>query len=87
MSSLFERLSGSSELLNEAIVLPRVELNGNRDAIVDGCKGVLEYDCGVVRLNCGKLSVRFCGTNLSIKNLTFDKLVVSGDILTVDFSC
>ena len=34
--------------------VPNLELTGNREMTVEGCKGVLEYDEDVVKLNLGK---------------------------------
>ena len=80
------RITESSHTLSESFNLPQIELNGNKDAIIEGCKGVLEYDCSTVKLNCGCICVRFCGTALTIRNLAFDRLVVSGEIMNIDFS-
>lgn len=85
--SLLERLGEDSELIAEGRLLPRVELNGNTEAVVDGYKSIIEYDCAVVRLDCGRLRVRFCGDGLSIRNLTLERLAISGCITGVDFSC
>ena len=63
-----------------------MELSGNREAIVEGCKGVVEYDEGIIRLNLGKNIVRFTGTGLSIRTLTLEQAIITGNILSIDFS-
>ena len=65
----------------------RVELIENRQAVVEGCKGVLEYNENVVQLSCGKLIIRFVGTGLQIKNLTASTALVEGVISSMDYSC
>lgn len=62
-----------------------MEINGNTEAVVDGCSGVLEYDTDVVRIRTGKLVVRFTGRGLVIKCLTADSLVVTGYITGIEF--
>ncbi len=62
-----------------------IELAGNRQAVVGGCKGVLEYDEGVIKLNLGKSIVRFVGNDLAINTFQYEQVVISGSILTVDF--
>ncbi len=62
-----------------------IELKGNREAVVEGCSGVLEYDTGVVRVRAGKLTVRFSGRGLVIQCLTTDSLVVTGFITGIEF--
>ena len=63
-----------------------MELNGNREAIVEGCGGVLEYDGGVVRVKTGRLVAKFSGRNLVIKCLTADSLVIQGYITAIEFT-
>lgn len=65
--------------------MAHLELSGNRELIVDGCRGVLEYDEDVIRLNIGKGSVRVTGRGLSIRTLTAESAVVEGYILAVEF--
>ena len=62
-----------------------MEINGNTEAVVDGCSGILEYDAETVRIRTGKLIVRFEGRNLTIGSLTADSLVVSGFITGIQF--
>lgn len=65
--------------------LAHIELSGNNEAIVDGCKGVIEYDENIVRLDTGKMTVRFLGSDLSIRSLTDDNAVIEGTITSVEF--
>lgn len=65
--------------------ISHMELNGNREAIVESCDGVLEYDDEVVKIRCGKRIIRFCGRELGIKCLTADSLVVEGYIVSIEF--
>ena len=39
----------------------RVELLSDREAVVDGCRGILEYSECCIRLCAGALTVRFTG--------------------------
>ena len=61
------------------------EMNGNREVIVDGCKGILEYDENVIRINTGRMITEFTGRNLSIKSMTEDALIVKGFITSIKF--
>ena len=63
----------------------RVELSGNRRAVVEGCQGILEYEEGVIRLNTTSGIVRFMGRDLRMNCLTEDSAVVTGFILSVEF--
>lgn len=63
-----------------------IELFGNREAIVEGCRGVLEYTDATVALNTGKLTVRFCGSNLTITAMQDSSTVIRGIITAIDFT-
>ena len=61
------------------------EMNGNREVIVDGCRGILEYDENRIRIHAGKMVTCFQGRCLSIKCLTADSLIVEGFITSIEF--
>lgn len=61
------------------------EFSGNREAVVEGCRGILEYDENIVRLQAGKLTVRILGRGLTLRNLRRDSAIVSGFITSVEF--
>ncbi|MEG2371728.1 MAG: YabP/YqfC family sporulation protein [Hydrogenoanaerobacterium sp.] len=63
----------------------QIALSGNREAIVDGCAGVLEYDSSTVKLNLSKMIVCFSGRNLEIKCMTGESVIVNGFILKIEF--
>ena len=64
----------------------RIELSGNREAVVDGCRGVLEYSRESIRLSCGEMKVCFTGRGLELRNLRRDCAIVDGYILSVAFN-
>ncbi|MCL2507753.1 MAG: YabP/YqfC family sporulation protein [Oscillospiraceae bacterium] len=83
-----------AERLGEELEMPKtslpgtvhIEMSGNREAVVDGCRGVVEYNENVIRLNTGKLIVRFTGSCLMIRTLQLNQAIVCGNILSVDFT-
>lgn len=62
-----------------------MEVKENREVIVEGCRGVLEYDTDVVRIRAGRMTLRFTGRCLVIRCLTADSLVVEGFITGIEF--
>lgn len=62
-----------------------MEIVSNTCALVDGCKGVLEYDDSLIKLNLGKKSVCFRGNSLTIKSLAMEQAMVEGFIVSVEF--
>lgn len=64
----------------------RVELLGNRQAVVDGCRGIIEYSDSCIRLSAQGLILKFSGTGLEIKAFTESEAIVGGTILGLEFS-
>jgi len=64
----------------------QISLSSNREATVDGCRGILEYGGELVRINTGSGVVRFRGRGLQIKSLTHTQAVIAGFIINIDFS-
>lgn len=62
-----------------------IEMSGNREAVVDGCRGILVYDENIIRLNAGRCKLQFCGRGLCIRNLTRESVIISGFITSVEF--
>lgn len=65
--------------------VPQIEIAGNREAVIDGCQGILAYDESMIRLACGKQTIAFSGRNLQISALTRDSAVVTGFITRIEF--
>ncbi len=63
-----------------------IELTGNRQAVVDGCDGIVDYDAEKVILRTGRLTVRFSGSGLRLKRLTENSAVIEGFINAVEYS-
>lgn len=74
--------SGIAEKLN----LSTIDLISNKEATLCGCSGVVEYDENNVKINCGDIIACFSGTELSIKALSVEELIVSGEIVRIEFT-
>lgn len=63
----------------------RIEIMGNRRAVIDGCHGIVEYSDGLIRLQSGDGMIRFTGSSLSISCLTEDSAVIEGVITSLEY--
>lgn len=61
------------------------EMNGNREVIIEGSKGILQYDESVVKVNMGCMITSFYGRKLSIKCFDTDSLIIEGFIVSIEF--
>ncbi len=64
---------------------PRIELAGNRRALIEGCERILECDEDRVTLRTAAGTVRFTGQGLCMNCRTADGTVITGNLLSVEF--
>lgn len=62
-----------------------LELDSNREAIIDGCRGVLEYNETTVRFNTGQGQLKLTGRGLVIRSLVQNQAIVEGFLTSVEF--
>ncbi len=65
---------------------PKIEMLGNREIIIDGCKGVVEYGENLIKLSLGKSTLSVSGDNLVIKSFDSSIAVISGQIGEISFT-
>ena len=65
--------------------VPHIEMQGNREVIVDGCRGVLEYTSDQIKINAGVCVIRFSGGDLTIRAYSENQTEINGEILQIDF--
>ena len=86
---LSEKARAAGEMLDlPARMLPgfsHIELWQNRQALIEGVKGVLSYSESEIQLNLGTLVVTFRGTELGIQSYQAEQLTMTGVIAEVHF--
>lgn len=65
---------------------PQIELASNKNATIEGSKGVLEYSDNMIRVGFGSYSVAFSGRGLSLKCISSTALVIDGFIMNIEFT-
>ena len=63
----------------------RVELLEDSQAMVDGCRGIVEYSEERVRLSAGRFILKFTGEGLRLRSLTDTGVIVEGSILSLEY--
>lgn len=69
----------------EAVGGPSIQLSGNREASVEGCRGVIDYYETQIKLRLPGGTVTFKGANLGIYSLTDTAALIRGQIDSVEF--
>lgn len=80
------QLDSISPLETAELLIPHIDLCSNREALIEGCAGIIEYNSSLVRINCKGLIIKITGTDLTIKADTAEQICVYGNILTLDFA-
>lgn len=71
---------------NEALPnTAHIEILGNKECIIDGCKGIIEYNDTYIKLNIGAQLITFTGQDLSISSLNYENAVIEGSIMKIEF--
>lgn len=81
-----ERVSQFSDSARADLNPLTIDLISNKEALINGCKGIIEYDENSVRVNCGKMIISFEGSELSIRALSVEEITVNGEIIKIEFS-
>lgn len=64
---------------------PCIELSGNREAVMEGSRGVLEYTPDTVRVNAAGMIVTFRGRELDLRCISPSALIIGGFITGIEF--
>ena len=87
MQRIKQTLESASSLATDTeLLLPHVELHADRRAVVDGCRGIVAYDEGEVRLNCGAFLLTILGAGLCMEALSGEHISVCGCIAALELT-
>jgi len=64
----------------------RIEITSNREAVIENCRGILEYTSERIRLLTPGMTVNFSGKSLSIGSMNQSSAAVTGVIESIEFS-
>lgn len=65
---------------------PCVEFSGNREVVIEGSKGVLEYSTDCVRVNTACMVITLNGRELNLRCISDSALIIDGFITSVEFT-
>lgn len=85
MVDKFKNIGKRTDLPTAAIKGVHIELFSNREAFLDGIKGVMEYNDCYIKLNVGRGTMDFFGSNLEISSLECGEIVIDGKIEKIEF--
>ena len=65
--------------------LPKLTITGKARVVIENHKGLLEYGEHMIEVNGGRVRIRINGTELELRAMNQDDLVITGQISSVEF--
>lgn len=82
-----EKFTEMLELPKELVLdRPKLTMIGRNDLMIENFKSVLEYGMGRMRIKTGSGVIRIAGTDLVIREITSEDIIISGTIHTLEFA-
>jgi sporulation protein YqfC len=82
---LKEKITEMLDLPKEIVLnVPKMTVVGNSDIIIENYRGIIEYDTIRIRVNTAIGIIKIYGTGLSIKAITSEDIIVSGEINQIE---
>lgn len=82
-----ERLAEILELPKEIIMdTPRMTVVGNTQLSIENHRGIIEYANNIIRINTNSGIFKITGTNLIIKNIIPEEILITGEIDNINIS-
>lgn len=73
------------EIKDELSLSSQIEIIGNRQANIQGAKGIVEYNEEIIRVQLDNNEVQFYGTNLRLECLSQDGMEIKGVIHRIEY--
>ena len=70
----------------QLVLEPQMQITGNTEVYIEGCKAILEYDDMMVKLVVGKKELLITGKDLSVSGYTESSITVKGAFQTLEWN-
>jgi sporulation protein YqfC len=62
-----------------------IELYGNKQVIIEGAKGVVDYSEDFLKIDLGNICIKISGRNLVIESFIYEQIDLKGEIVALEF--
>ena len=66
--------------------VPRLEMSGNHEVFIEGCKSLVSYAEEEIRLDLGIIQATICGANLTLHRMNLEECSITGQIAGIGYS-
>lgn len=82
----FNLIKDRDEILNSDVTKGiHTEIFSNKKVIIEGCKGIVDYQDNYIKLKLKKGFFSLTGTEFLIISFDEEKIIIKGNVLTVEF--
>lgn len=86
LEHILEKASQSLDMPLELVAgMPRIELRGSHEAILESHSGVREYGENLIIADTPLGPVRISGSELTIKAMNEDRMIINGTVASVEY--
>lgn len=86
LKSLGEKLARIFEIPGDAIgSRPKVTAIGRGEVMIENFKGIMDFQDGVIRINTKNGVIKVIGSNLTIREITSEEIIIGGKISNIDY--
>ena len=65
--------------------LPRITLTGGKRVVIENHKGLMDYGNQLILVAGGRVNIKITGTNLELRAMTQDALLITGEVFAAEF--
>ena len=81
-----EKVTEFLELPKEIIMnVPKIIFIGNQNLSIENYKGIIEYTENTIRINTNEHMLKIIGRDLEIKNIAAEEMLITGNIMSLEF--
>ncbi|MBE6992723.1 MAG: sporulation protein [Ruminococcaceae bacterium] len=86
LEHILEKASQTLDMpIQLAAGMPRIELRGSNEAILESHSGVREYGENMIIVDTPLGPARICGNELTIRAMNEDKIIINGTIVSFEY--
>lgn len=86
IDKLKNNISDAFELPKDIVMdLPKITMIGNLQTYIENHKGILEYSKTIIRINCKNGILRIVGSEMMIKTIVTEEIIVTGIINQIEY--
>ncbi|MEE1320807.1 MAG: YabP/YqfC family sporulation protein [Acutalibacteraceae bacterium] len=86
MSKIKNKIDRISDITAKITKPVNIDITSNNEALINGSRGIIEYNEEKVKINCGNHIVSFYGNGLGITSLCVDEVLITGELIRIDFA-